>query len=291
MSTADSRARLHVVRVSKTGSTTLKSLTREYNRDHPGGRQLVFNSHNASMPAILAEHPDDQVVFFLRDPVARFVSGFNSRLREGRNANIAHSAQEKLTFERFPTPNALAEALSSPDNVEQDRAYAGVASMMHTSVHYRGWVGDVEYLARRLDRIAFVGMQESFDDDVRRLFGSLGWERDAEIEVRHQAPPTASTFVSELAKQNLRAWYADDYALVEWVASVRDRWADGATLNPPLSDAERGGQDLDGDERRAARRARRARRERREQRARRAGAQPVVVLPAVGDESDDEPGS
>jgi len=251
---------VHVVKVSKTGSTTLKTLTKEYGRAHPHGRKLIFNPHRASMPTILAEHPRDQVVFFLRDPLARFVSGFNSRLREGRNGDIPHSPAEKLAFSHFATPNDLAEALSSEDNDVQDRALAAVASMMHSSMHYRDWVGDAEYLSRRLDRIAFVGMQESFDADVRRFFESLGWTRETEIAVYHQAPPSASTFVSELAEKNLRAWYADDYELLEWVMARRDRWAEGATLDPPLDDAERARRQQEQRELRADRRARRARR-------------------------------
>ena len=271
MSANDEGPRLHFIRVSKTGSTTMKSLTKEYNAARPHGRTVVFSSHRVTMPAILGTYPTDQVVFFLRDPIARFVSGFNSRLREGKTGKPVHSPQERLTFSRFATPNDLAEALSSSVNRVQDQAYAGIESMMHSSVHYRGWVGDAAYLERRLDRIAFIGRQESFDADVRRLFESLGWTREAPIEVLHKAPPTASLLVSELGEKNLRAWYADDYKLLEWATTHRDRWAEGATLDPPF------------DEERVARAPRRARRERRAQRAaQREAARRPLELPAVG---------
>ena len=55
-------------------------------------------------------------MFFVRDPISRFVSGFNSRLRKGLpKMYFPWAPGEKLAFSRFATPNQLALALSSSD--------------------------------------------------------------------------------------------------------------------------------------------------------------------------------
>ena len=52
----------------------------------------------------------DLVVFFVRDPVSRFVSGFYSRQRQGLPAhNSPWNVGEKVAFDKFATANDLAE--------------------------------------------------------------------------------------------------------------------------------------------------------------------------------------
>ena len=60
--------------------------------------------------------PGEPVAFFVRHPVSRFVSGFNSRMRKGRpRRNVEWSEGERWSFERFRTPDELARALASAD--------------------------------------------------------------------------------------------------------------------------------------------------------------------------------
>lgn len=219
------KAGVHFLHVGKTGGSSMKAtIKRNQLRKLPDGRPLIPHGHPTTLPDVLARSPENVAVFFLRDPVRRFVSGFNSRLREGKPAkSIPWKPAERMTFGYFPTANDLAEALSSDDPAVLDRAYAGINSMVHSRMHFTYWFHDVDYLAKRLERIAFIGFQEHYDEDLTRFFELMGVS-SVRPETRHQAPASQSTELSETAVRNLEQWYADDIAIYQWALGQRDRW-------------------------------------------------------------------
>ena len=217
---------VHFLHIGKTGGTTIKKMIRSNRlRKTSSGVRLSTHHHPTTLPEVLGWNEANTAAFFLRDPVRRFVSGFNSRLREGAPAkSIPWKPAERLAFGHFPTPNDLAEALSSDNPSVLDHAYSAMNAMVHARMHFTYWLHDVEYLASRLDRIEFLGFQETYADDVTRFFQKLGVD-DVEMEHMHQAPATSSTQLSELAEENLKRWYADDIVIYNWALEHRDRWA------------------------------------------------------------------
>lgn len=217
---------VHFLHIGKTGGTSLKKLVKQHEITTIGdGRRLVMHSHSTTLYDVLGKNRRNEAAFFLRDPLARFVSGFNSRLREG--APIAHipwKPGERIAFQHFPTPNDLAEALSSRNQVHQDRAFSAMDAMIHTRMHFSEWLRSPEYLESRIERILFVGFQETYAEDVGRFFEILGLGSDVTPEHFHEAPTTSERTLSALAQQNLRRWYADDIVLYEWALARRDRW-------------------------------------------------------------------
>jgi hypothetical protein len=170
---------------------------------------------------------------------------------------IPWKRDEKIAFERFPTPNDLAEALSDPDEMRQDRAFTAIEAIIHTRLHFTYWLKDIRYLESRMDRIAFIGFQETYDDDLHRLLRVLGVRRQREIPVVHQAPTSSGTTLSEAAITNLEAWYARDREIYVWALEQRHRW------EPPPEPISTGPQADSVEQARQAKRARnRARRAR-----------------------------
>jgi hypothetical protein len=100
----------HFIHIRKTGGTAIKEALK--NAAGLDQSTIKLHKHKIRLSDIAA---GDKVFlfFFLRDPVSRFVSGFNSRLRQGQpRYNSAWNEAEKRAFGFFPTANSLAEALT-----------------------------------------------------------------------------------------------------------------------------------------------------------------------------------
>ena len=109
---------VHFLHIGKTGGTAFKyavATARRQNSRH-GGFTLHLHPHSVKLRDI----PNgDQFLFFIRDPVSKFVSGFVSRQRQGQPRHfVPWRPNEKEAFGRFSTPNQLALALNSQDSEE-----------------------------------------------------------------------------------------------------------------------------------------------------------------------------
>ena len=77
-------------------------------------------------------------MFFIRDPLSRFVSAFNSRLREGRpRYHYPWREEERIAFAVFRTPDQLGSALSSDDPAQREQAEQAMRSIGHLSACIR----------------------------------------------------------------------------------------------------------------------------------------------------------
>lgn len=157
----------------------------------------------------------ERVIVFLRDPITRFVSGFNSRLRQGQpRYHVPWKPAEKIIFERFATPNALAVALSSPNPEERTAAENAMRGIQHVRDHYARWFGtEDEFLARAQD-IFFIGFQETLANDFEGLKVRLGLPAEIALPsgefAAHKTPDKFDKKLEPVAVENLTRWYADD---------------------------------------------------------------------------------
>jgi hypothetical protein len=209
---------VHLLRIPKTGGTALATAL------SAAAAPIVFHDHFTR----LADVPrGERVVFGVRDPVARFVSGFNSRLRKGQPRNYNEwSSEEAECFALLSTPNALAEALSSEDLRERRTALVLIRAIFHTGVPLAYWLGSADDLASRAGDVLCVLAQERLAEDFEVLKELLGI-RDAALPEddfgAHRTPPGFETRLSERAVRNLRAWYSGDEALVACSLALRER--------------------------------------------------------------------
>jgi Sulfotransferase family len=211
----DSRRPLHVLHVGKTGGTSLNHILVE----HAGSARLrlIFGGHQLRV----ADVPVGELfMFVLRDPLTRFVSAFNSRLREGRpRYHYPWREEERLAFAEFKTPDQLATALSSRDARERARARQAMTAIGHVNTHYTYWFGKESAFRKRLGDVFFIGFQEQLDDDFELLRTKLGLPAGLQLPrdatVAHRSPPGFAVELSEVAQTNLSRWYKDDLAFVE----------------------------------------------------------------------------
>jgi len=210
---------VHFLHVGKTGGTAIKGALSGYPLPWRTERRLVivFHGHGTTLEDIPR---DDRFFIFLRDPVARFVSGFNSRKRKGLPRRyVPWSKNERRAFERFATAGELADALQSMDAETARLARKAMQSIEHVASFQADWLGRVpSELEQRAAQLVLLGRQETLEADFEALKSALGLDPTLELPTSersaHRAPPTAPLTPQQSAA--IRNWYARDYDFLEW---------------------------------------------------------------------------
>jgi Sulfotransferase family len=209
---------IHFLHIPKTAGTALRHALGSL----PDAERFIVHEHQFT----LADIPVGERVFFaIRDPVSRFVSAFNSRLRKGRpRYDFEWTPIQQRAFQRFSTPNQLAEALSA--TVADDRHLA--ASFIQDTIlaaPLSYWLRSGQYLLERSDDIVDILLQKELSDDFERLKGVLGLPPGACLPAdpvaSHRSSTTSSTVLSDVAVRNLEVWYAGDLVMYEVACGLR----------------------------------------------------------------------
>lgn len=175
----------------------------------------------------LADVPkDDRAVITLRDPVSRFLSGFCSRQRKGAPRHRREwTDAERMAFQYFSTPQELADALAEPPGETRERAEFAMRSITHLKRRLILWTGRPAYLLRHLDKVLYFARQETLDDDWERLKELLelpsGVILPRDDVVAHRTIYPYDLALSREGVEALRAWYAEDYEVLEIAEHLR----------------------------------------------------------------------
>lgn len=215
-----------LLHIGKTGGTAAKTVLRESNKLE-SGEVVKFFKHEDGLAAIAEGNLCERLIFFIREPVDRFVSAFNSRLRMGYpRHNGKWNVREEVAFAHFKTPNELAEGLSSDDPEIQEVAVGSMMSIMHLRRSYEHYLGSVELLEQEKDRIYFIGATETFDADFALLRTLLGIPDDLQLPTddygAHRTPDGFERTVSDIGRRNVRDYYQTDYAIYDWCVKRRE---------------------------------------------------------------------
>jgi Sulfotransferase family len=233
---------VHYIHISKSGGTALRHAIRE-GRHARGGKPfrtpwgpLWTHRHSFRLRDLPKGH---KAILTLRDPVARFLSGYHSRLRKGAPRYLEEwSDAERQSFEWFPTPQELADALAEPPGELRARAEFAMSSIRHLKRHQISWTGTPAYFRRHLDSVLYIARQETLDEDWERLKellelpSELALPRDEVAAHRNIYPDDRS--LSERGEAAVRAWYSRDYEVLEIGEHVRH-----GRVPPPGSPLER----------------------------------------------------
>jgi len=220
---SDARPPLNVLHIGKTGGTALKHVLAE--NAESSRYQLLFRGHDVT----LADIPEgEQFMFLIRDPLTRFVSAFNGRLREDRpRYHYPWRDEERVAFAVFKTPDQLAVALSSADAGLRAQAEAAMHGIGHVNTPYTFWFPSQGAFRARLDDVFFIGLQDRLDDDFEALKRRLGLgarlRMPRDETVAHKTPPGFESQLSETGRANLEHWYAFDVAFVQLCRELAPR--------------------------------------------------------------------
>jgi len=216
---AGRRPRAHLIHIGKTAGTALKWALDPVAGS--GGYELRLHDHQVTLRDV---PPGDRVFFALREPIDRFVSGFNSRQRQGRpRYHYPWSPQEQTAFRTFASADSLAAALSSDDHVRKAAAVAAMSSIQHVRDSYWRWFDSPGYFTGRLEDVLLILWVPTLAQSFAQLRGLLGVGDEIALPVddvsAHRSPAGIDTTIGEAARANLRSWYASDYAFLELCAA------------------------------------------------------------------------
>jgi hypothetical protein len=202
---------IHFLHIGKTGGTAIKAALLDHQRTREN--LILFRGHDDTLSRIPA---GQFAIFVVRDPVSRFVSAFNSRLRQGQPAYFRPwSVEEKVAFECFDSPNSLAVALTAEDGVLRAQSIAAMKNIYHVRDSYWKWFGNEAYFLSRASDILFIGAQERLNEhfqvfcDLLRLPKSVSLAND-EVAA-HRSPEMMTKYLDPVGRANLLRWYDDDY--------------------------------------------------------------------------------
>lgn len=206
---------VHLLHIRKTGGTALKHALQEAIAEE----RVVVHAHGTGLMDVPV---GQRVAFVVRDPVSRFISGFNSRLRKGApRYHFPWDAAEAVAFTRFGTPAALAGALAEGD----PEAVGAMRGIRHVNELLADRLGGVNVLEQRRADIAFIGRQETLAADMPWLAQVLGLDHVPVLPMddvlAHRTPPGMSTALSQAGEAAIRAHYAADAAVLRWCDAFR----------------------------------------------------------------------
>jgi hypothetical protein len=219
----DPRPPLNVLHIGKTGGTALKHVLAE--NQESSRYQLLFRGHDVTLADVPA---GERFMFLIRDPLTRFVSAFNGRLREDRpRYYYPWRDEERVAFAIFTTPDQLAGAFSSPNEALREQAEAAMHGIGHVNTPYTFWFPKESAFRARVADVFFIGLQDRLDGDFELLKRKLGLPEDAALpsdeEMAHKTPAGFDDQLSDLARTNLERWYKRDVAFVELCRELAPR--------------------------------------------------------------------
>ena len=210
---------IHFLHIGKTGGTAVKSALK------PIAARFGIALHPHAVG--LADVPEfERVIFTIRDPVDRFISGFNSRLRKGAPLlHVRWDEGEERAFASFQTPDELAFALTDKDPMVRGRARRAMRDVRHVNQPLARWFPSPELVRVRQSDIAWIGRTEALFEDFEALKSLLGLPRDVALPTddveMHRTPRELSTELSEIGRRNVESWYARDIRVHRFLLRMR----------------------------------------------------------------------
>jgi len=210
---------INYLHIGKTGGTAIREA---FGDKSWSGFFVKRHKHSV----ILRDIKDgEKIIFAVRDPVSRFVSAFNSRLREGLPKYFnPWTEDEKKVFSLFKTPQELAISISSDNDDIRNKAIMAMKSCSLVKTFYWDWFENEEYLNSRKDDILFVFRQEKLSEDfdffVRKFLPGSKVGLPEDDVLRHKTPDGYNTSLSEEAVNNLKKWYKRDYEFLEFIQKL-----------------------------------------------------------------------
>jgi len=158
--------------VSKTGGTAIKSALSDIETE---GGKIKWMPHATKLSDVLPGQ--EKIIFFVRHPISRFISGYYSRKNSGLPAHYKKwTKNEQIFYNKFSTIDKLCDSLSSLNILERRKANQLMGKVKHLSIRlsYSNIFTSIEYLKERRKDIFFVGFQEKLDIDFNLLCRRIG---------------------------------------------------------------------------------------------------------------------
>lgn len=209
---------MHILHIDKCGGTFVMDFFESV--DSPVDYKLILNPHDVFLTDVKA---NEVAMVTLRNPVTRFISGFNCRKRMGKPLDlIPYTVSEEKVFKVFQTADALACALSSDDPHLQALARFGMVNVNHINWCQAKWFPSKWIdLREKSPCLMKICIQESLNSDLIDFCAAFGIDsRAIEEKPRLRESSEPNSALSAVAEENIRRWYSEDYELFHRLRSI-----------------------------------------------------------------------
>ena len=201
--------------LGKTGGGSVRQLLA------PIRSQWAGVGHHGTLDEIHQRWPDAPIVFFARDPVTRFVSGFNNFRRAvvHKETGKLPSRIELVAYTLFATANDLAEGLASDDEHTRSAAEWANSRLGFLSNRLTANLDSAATVDRHRPHIALIGLFERFDVSVTAMRAALDLPTTLHLPTTessaHRGLRHLSTRLSPVGEAAVAHWYRADIELYE----------------------------------------------------------------------------
>lgn len=218
---------VHLIHVRKAGGTAVSNAVRRHRVTKKYA--LVLERHSFTLKKLPENH---KFVFFIRDPVERFISGFYDRkLRGVRNSALAHQGyyhawrpEEKQAFENFDNAEELALSLVSADPKKKAAAIFAMNNIRHVNSSFWDWFISEDVFAKCEPQLLFAGRQETLADDFEKLKAILMLPADVQLPKdpakSRKTDDNLKQTLSERSREIIRCHYLKDYAFIRRIENT-----------------------------------------------------------------------
>ena len=207
---------LCLLHIGKTGGTYLRSLLRFNNSRWT--RPIKLLRHSATLKNTVDSFGEDrELAFTFRDPTDRFVSGFYSRLRQGRPTYQANwTPAEATAFLWFETAEELALALVSQDERRRSAAIFALGAIEHLKSNLVAFLHSPQTLNSARDQVVMCVDVADLDAKLPKVMDRLGVETfKMPADPKRHAAPDPLPVLSPEAETALRSYWSEEYALYQ----------------------------------------------------------------------------
>lgn len=151
--------------IPKTGGTSMVALGNKLVND---GYSFPVNfGHSWNIEEIHDNFPKMKIAVMLRDPLERIISGFNSRLRQGRPSyNAVWTPQEAAAFAILPSAKHLLDAILHEDDYSISAVAYAFKHILHLKWNYCYYFKNTDVLKNHISMIHLIGHMADFDKFV-----------------------------------------------------------------------------------------------------------------------------
>lgn len=220
-SVAGTRAFLHIGKTGGSGVGDLIRKLRAQGYDTPGRLD-----HQTTLESVIRKHPRAKISIIVRDPLERMISGFNSRLRQGRPRyqNNIWTSDEATSFAIFRDAESFLRALISDDEFQRSASAFARASIVHVARGYVFHFRSVEFVAANRNRFYHVGHIDDMRGALAGIFEPIPAAKlDEFYEMTHVSAVKPSSVLNLFSEDELRRLHetlAEEYAIYDYLRGM-----------------------------------------------------------------------
>lgn len=213
--------------IPKTGGSSIEVFGRELVKlGHPFPCPFP---HFWRAPEILDAFPRMKLIFVVRDPLERAISGFNSRLRQGRPTyDIIWTNVEATAFAHFPSAKHFLQALLNEDEYSRSAAIYATRAISHLNWNYIFYFRDIDFIRNNSGRFQLIGDINKMDNFISTITGLAGAPPKIAEKLyskRHEAgirPAKVLEGYSEEEIAKIRSFFAKEYEIYDALRALAE---------------------------------------------------------------------